>query len=484
MGRMLNYKLLQHPGITTSEPAPVRSRHGRLATSPQNLPARSDVTSDSSEDESNVFRKLAFRAGTLMLFMRVADLPDLLYAVLHFNTYLLYVVGPPAMLGAAFTGGIGRAFRFTGSWLWLGFLGCMLLSLPFSSWVGGSVGDFKLYVLFCFPLIFTVGGLAVTWSEVRSTFTAIGAAGVVVIAAARFLGDGNTGRIELAVSGSIGNSNDLASHLIFVLPFLLYIAMDQRRSTLIRMSMIVPAAAAFWIILGTASRGALIALGVSFLFVVLRGSAKMRMAAVVAGGGLIVAVPFFLHGNAAERLASMFGGTTHEEALESQDQREYLLKQSLIYTLHHPIFGVGLGQFSNYEGLQSVGEGKAGAWHETHNCFTEVSSECGIPALICFVAGIGYAMLSVNRVYRQARKQGYPEIATACFCYLLSMVGFMVSITFLANAFRFYLSAMIGLAAILTSVAQREMSGARTQEPAALAGVPGMPAPRSRLARS
>jgi len=160
------------------------------------------------------------------------------------------------------------------------------------------------------------------------------------------------------------------------------------------------------------------------------------------------------------------------------------LKQSLIYTMQHPMFGVGLGQFSNYEGQQSLAAGKVGNWHETHNAFTQVSSECGIPALIFFVLGIGSALLSVNRIYRRARRDGYKEIANASFCYLLSMVGFMVSITFLANAFRFYLPAMIGLAIALSTAAEREMSGGRLSEPARTVGWVGPIPTRTRVART
>jgi hypothetical protein len=68
-------------------------------------------------------------------------------------------------------------------------------------------------------------------------------------------------------------------------------------------------------------------------------------------------------------------------------------------------------------------------------------------------------MASVNRVYKQARRQGYTEIANASFCYLLSMVGYLTSIVFLSNAYRYYLPVMIGLAVCLTVCAQREMSG-------------------------
>jgi O-antigen ligase len=206
------------------------------------------------------------------------------------------------------------------------------------------------------------------------------------------------------------------------------------------------------------------------------------MAALVLGGLLVVAVPILLSGsNALDRLGSLFGGQ-HAEAQESQDARSYLLRQSINYTFRHPVFGVGMSQFGNYEGGMSVSAGVTGNWHETHNSFTQVSSELGIPAFIFFVMAIGSSMASVNRIFGRARREGFTDIANACFCYLLSMVGYLTSIIFLSNAYRYYLPIMIGLAVALTVNAQKEMSRSR---PAILAGWPSPPVPaRRRLAQA
>jgi hypothetical protein len=147
------------------------------------------------------------------------------------------------------------------------------------------------------------------------------------------------------------------------------------------------------------------------------------------------------------------------------------------------VFGIGLFQFPNYEGRMSIQAGVTGNWHETHNAITQVSSECGVPAVIFFVVAIGSSMVSVNRIYGQARREGYTEIANASFCYLLSMVGYLTSIIFLSNAYRYYLPVMIGLAVAMTTSAQKEMARNR---PVNLAPTGWMPpvAPRRRLVQS
>jgi hypothetical protein len=118
-------------------------------------------------------------------------------------------------------------------------------------------------------------------------------------------------------------------------------------------------------------------------------------------------------------------------------------------------------QFPNYEGKMSTDAGLHGNWHETHNSVTQVSSELGVPAVIFFVMAIGTAMTSVNRIYGRARREGFTEIANASFCYLLSMVGYITSIIFLSNAYRYYLPIAIGLAVALIVNAQKEMSRGR-----------------------
>ncbi len=129
-----------------------------------------------------------------------------------------------------------------------------------------------------------------------------------------------------------------------------------------------------------------------------------------------------------------------------------------------------------------------GNWHETHNSITQVSSELGVPALVFFVMAIGTAMTSVNRVCKQARREGYTEIANASFCYMLSLVGYMTSIIFLSNAYRCYLPMMIGLAVALTVSAQKEMSRGRRLSQAPTGWMPPIAArrmlPRSLLPQS
>jgi putative inorganic carbon (hco3(-)) transporter len=466
---MLTSKALQPSANRPVAPAFTKPPAAPLKVPPVlSKPAPSDPAVPAEDaQQNNPLRKLSFYFGLAFLFMLFGVVPEVVFYTTNVNTYLLYWVAPPAILGAFMTGGIRRAFRYRASWYWVAFFAWMVLSVPFSSWRGGSTARVMDYARIPFLLLFVAGGLATTWKEMRAIFYTIAAAGVFNLLTAKLFVQDVNGRLTLDASGTIGNSNDLAAHLILVIPFIIYVVMDKKSNTFLRAALLPPIAYGVWVITGTASRGALIALSVMFVFILWRATASQRAVVLAAGVVLAGLSILLLPGATLNRLGSLFG-EQHLEAEESAESRGYLFRTSLRYTREHPLFGVGPDQFSTFEGKESRSEGQIGAWHATHCSWTQVSSECGIPALIFFALGLGSAFLLVHKTWRQARRQGFTEIANMCFCYSMGMVGFLVAITFLANAYRFYFPVLIGLAICLRFVALRQMS---TQSGS---GIPGM----------
>ena len=416
----------------------------------------------------NPFRKIAFYAGLGFLFCRLGVVPELLEYLTRTNFYLLYLFAVPAILGALLTGGVQRTLKSKAAWLWVAFVLWMILAIPFSSWQGGSAGRVLTYVRVDLPILFVLGGMVTTWKEARLTLYTVAAAGFVnLLSANLFTKEDAGGRLQLASSGTIGNSNDLAAHLLLVTPFILFIILTPKRNPVIRVLCMGAIAYSVWVILGTGSRGALVATALLMMYVLWYATPLQRTITVLAGAVIFVGVFTMLPDSVMTRLGSLFG-EEHIEAEQSGKSREYLFKQSLLFTVQNPLFGVGPDQFANYEGRTRLEEGLRGNWHATHCAFTQISSECGIPALLFFLGGLWTAMRSVQRTYRQARQQGFKEIANACFCYQAGMVGFLTAITFLANAYTYYLPAMIGLAISMSFMAQREMEKrANPPQPAA-----------------
>jgi O-antigen ligase len=173
---------------------------------------------------------------------------------------------------------------------------------------------------------------------------------------------------------------------------------------------------------------------------------------------LIVAVPK----SSWDRLLSLSRdagpGAEAGEAVQSTESREYLLRKSLQYTIEHPVFGVGPGEFSEYEGVNNRLTGMThGYWHDTHNTLTQVSSECGIPAALLFIAGIASTFGLLNRTYREAkRRDNCQDIRNTAFCLMLGFTAFCTATAFLNFAYFFYYPAMGGLAIAVASAAKEE----------------------------
>ena len=404
-------------------------------------------------------RSIAFRLGLLLVFLRISMLHQVQSMMMGFNLYLLYLFGIPAIIGVVAAGGLRRAFRGRPAYYWTGFAIWMFLAIPFSSYRRASAESFMAYLRTDLIMLFVTAGLAVTWRECKQLMHAIawGAVGILMWARIFLKGMGYQNRFSLEF-GTISNPNDLAAHLLLALPFLLWVAMSSK-FILMRVFAVFGVAYGIYVILGTGSRGAFVGLGVAIAYFLLRGTVRQRLAFVaiapVVAAVLLTVVPAPI----LQRLVSFSAGGADaaQDAIESSKTREYLLKTSIGYTLQYPLFGVGPGQFSSFEGMHNQIIGTHGVWQEAHNTFTQVSSECGIPALILYIAGIVSTFLLLNRTLRQARNR--PECAdirAAVFCVSLALVAFCTAIAFVNFAYFFYLPAMAGLAIAMSKAAQIE----------------------------
>ena len=158
--------------------------------------------------------------------------------------------------------------------------------------------------------------------------------------------------------------------------------------------------------LWTGSRGcvlAAIAYGILLLYLSRNRVRALAAMAVIATIGLTVAPSAVLH-----RLTILFGdeqasNMSDLSAVQSQNSRIELLKRSVAVTMAHPLFGVGPGMFA----VELMDEAKAkGRWIQTlgtHNSYTQVSSECGIPAFLFYMATL-IATFTMNfKMWRRFR---------------------------------------------------------------------------------
>jgi O-antigen ligase len=140
-------------------------------------------------------------------------------------------------------------------------------------------------------------------------------------------------------------------------------------------------------------------------------------------------------GNYGTRISSIF-----DDALDpvgSSSARSELLKKSVITSIAHPVFGVGMGNFHFVAAREA----------ESHNAFTQVSSEMGLAAALI------YAMFVVAPLRRLRRIEGECLSAKDRSRYYflavglqVSIIGYMVASFFASVAYNFYVYYLVGYA--------------------------------------
>jgi len=114
-------------------------------------------------------------------------------------------------------------------------------------------------------------------------------------------------------------------------------------------------------------------------------------------------------------------------------------------------------------------------WRETHNAYTQVSSEEGLPAAFFYVGAMVFCFKelgAIRRICRSAQASPpagaasqnfankYDEISTMAFCLSLSLVSFAVFGFFSAMAYQFFFPTLAGLTAAFGRAARAELSTA------------------------
>lgn len=420
-------------------------------------------------------RSFAFYCGLVLVFLRFSFLPETIAFFTGINTYVLYIWGPPALIGVVAFGGLKRTFRYTPAKFWLAFLVYMIVAVPFSSWRGDSFMLAQTYLRTNFTMLLVTAGLAVTWVECRYLMYAIALAALFNLGTTRLLmiQTADSDRLFLESRGSITDPNDLAAHLLLVLPFLLFIILRKRVHLALRLILVAAMTYGMFLILRTGSRGGLVALVLTLVCTLIFGSARQKIAVGIVGPTMFVILVALLPGPTWNRLKSFaVGQETSKGAIESAEARKYLLEKSIEFTFKKPFFGVGPGQFQNYEGREAITEHRRGSWHATHNTYTQISSECGIPALVFFLGAIISTFALLQKIRRKTKKLRRDEVAIAAFCIMLGLIAYCTASMFLSNGYRFQFPAVSGLVIAIWRVVARIPSGsssdkASTEQPQA-----------------
>ena len=245
--------------------------------------------------------------------------------------------------------------------------------------------------------------------------------------------------------GIFGNTNDMALHLVTMLPISIALLFASRG---IVRRLLYGACAALMMaaIVLSYSRGAFIGLLVILIFLAMKLGRRNRLGIVM--GILLIGTAFlmFAPGNYGGRLLSILIPSL--DPVGSANARRGELFRSLYVALRHPFLGIGMGNYApemSYRGLV------------THNAYTQVAAEMGLAALICYTMFI----VSPLRKLGQIARETFDARDDSHFYYMsvglqAGLIGYMVSSFFLSVAYTWYAFYLVGYAICLRRLYESE----------------------------
>jgi O-Antigen ligase len=370
----------------------------------------------------------------------------------------------------------------------VGLIGWMFLTVPFSSWRGESISIviyFAFYSLMWLPL-------ALGPRHFKDLYRLIVLLAVLNLITLLLTTTDANGRLQ-GDGAAYANSEDIALIAIFSIPFWMLIA---SRIRMFAVKAMVGATSSFFLLLTaarTGSRAALLSsagLGAVYFFRSnLTKKALFTLIVVLGIPGALFLVPREM----VDRLSTIVDVVNDtvprvaigDEALDSASARRQMLFDSIRFTFEHPLFGVGPGQFAQFRWDEQHHAGAANLGYlVTHNAYTQISSEEGVPALLFFLA----ILVGTFRTIRIVQKLNTPDshrdwriYQTTALCLQLSFISIVLFGFFLANAQYLFWYLIGGLALALERLTH-EAIGARTAA-AALAKAPHGPVPRAEFLR-
>ncbi len=317
----------------------------------------------------------------------------------------------------------------------------LCLTIPFAFWRGGSFAvvfeQFSKAVVIALLVAMVVQNV----SQLRRLLWVQAAAVAIMTWLSIALRPGGD-RLGGVLGGIFENPNDLAVDIAINWPLCLALLLAARG----------PVRKAFWTIallgmlyglMATFSRSGFIAMSVALLACFWEFGIRGKRVALVALTGILgiasvavaVSTPHYLN-----RLQSIVqGGGVDAEDQASWEARRQLLVSSVELAIHHPIFGVGPGNFP------AVTE----SWHVTHNTYTEFAAEAGFPALILFLIILTLAFRNLRQVRQTTTYAQSKEVQLFTGALWASLAAYLVGAMFSSTEYNLFPYFMVGYTSAL-----------------------------------
>lgn len=302
----------------------------------------------------------------------------------------------------------------------------MFLTVPFASiWRGGAFGVTREFANVV-PMILVIALAVNTVPRLRSIlfWQAASVAVISVVAIVKFRNVG--GRLEGVLNGIYSNPNDLALTIVIALPICLAFLL-RSRNNFVKVAWLFCVGAMTYAVVLTASRAGILAFAIAMSVSLWQFSVRGRHRYLLAIFGVLAICALFTSGGMLkQRYEAMVNPDKNLSAYGSAQQRDMLLKKSIAMTFEHPIFGLGPGNF----------EVASGVWRVTHNTYTQISSEIGLPGFILYMMIVVCSWRNLRRAKRLM--QGQTELKLFTVAIHASLAAFLIGSFFASEGYQYF----------------------------------------------
>jgi O-antigen ligase len=323
----------------------------------------------------------------------------------------------------------------------------LIISIPFAFWRGGAFGTVFGRFSKGVTVALLVTLLVDNFGQLRKLLWVQAASLVATTIASIAIHHTDQGRLIGALGGIFENPNDLAINIAVNFPLCVAFAI-LTRGMVKTATWTVGILAMFLGVVLTYSRSGLLAMGMAVAACLwefgIRGKRYHLIAVAlllsIVGVGVILATPHYV-----ARVESIFRGNIAGSADHgSWEARRELLVDSIEEAIHHPIFGIGAGNF----GAATL------TWRVTHNTYTEFAAEGGFPALILFLAILYLAFRNLKRTRLLSISRESEEIRVFTDALWASLAAFVIGALFASFEYELFPYFMVGYTSVLYRVCQ------------------------------
>jgi putative inorganic carbon (HCO3(-)) transporter len=227
-------------------------------------------------------------------------------------------------------------------------------------------------------------------------------------------------RIAGLIGGLFSNPNDLALHLVTMIPISVALFLGSRgplKKTLYLVCSLLLATG----MVATFSRGGFL----GFVCVIAFFAWKIALRNRVIFGVVALTLVMIAVALAPSAYRSRLATTSDDSAVARTDD----LKRSILIAARHPLFGVGMDNYILYSNTNKA----------THNAYTQVAADMGLAALLIYVWFLVSPFNRLRRIEEATRtSKRKPPVYYIAIGLQASLVGYMVVSFFASVAYLWY----------------------------------------------